>query len=113
MNQRIFLCSGAIAAMIAAGPLAGQTSVVVSKPDAKTADKSDAKAAPTKTKAGAPFAAPKTPWGDPDMQGTWTSDDTWGVPFERPKNFGTRATLTEDELNARAKTCLLYTSRCV
>ncbi len=27
----------------------------------------------------------KTPWGDPDLQGTWTSDDTWGVPFERPK----------------------------
>jgi hypothetical protein len=91
-------------AMMAAGPLAGQTSVVIAKPDnAKAADKSDAKA-PTKTKAEAPFAAPKTPWGDPDIQGTWTSDDTWGVPFERPKNFGTRATLTEDELKAREKT---------
>src|SRR5579872_4886664 len=48
-------------------------------------------------------AIPKTPWGDPDLQGTWTSDDTWGVPFERPKNFGTRAILTEDELKARQK----------
>ena len=45
----------------------------------------------------------KTPWGDPDLQGTWTSDDTWGVPFERPKQFGTRATLTEDEIKDRAK----------
>jgi hypothetical protein len=45
----------------------------------------------------------KTPWGDPNLQGTWTSDDTWGVPFERPKQFGTRATLTEDELKDRAK----------
>ena len=52
-----------------------------------------------------PYAAPKTPWGDPDLQGTWTSDDTWGVPFERPKNFGTRATLTEDELKDRAEEC--------
>jgi hypothetical protein len=107
MNQRIFLGMGAVPvaiAMMAAGPLAGQTSVVIAKPDnAKAADKSDAKA-PTKTKAEAPFAAPKTPWGDPDIQGTWTSDDTWGVPFERPKNFGTRATLTEDELKAREKT---------
>ena len=44
---------------------------------------------------------PRLPWGDPDLQGTWTSDDTWGVPFERPKTFGTRATLTEDELKDR------------
>ena len=21
-------------------------------------------------------AAPRTPWGDPDLQGTWSSDDT-------------------------------------
>ena len=107
MNQRIFLCMSALAATFAAttavGPLAAQSSVVVAKPDAKAGDKSDTKA-PTKTKADAPFPAPKTPWGDPDIQGTWTSDDTWGVPFERPKNFGTRATLTEDELAARAKT---------
>src|SRR4029077_18720604 len=48
-------------------------------------------------------AVPKTPWGDPDLQGPWTSDDTWGVPFERPANFGTRAFLTEDELKAREK----------
>ncbi len=48
-------------------------------------------------------AQPKTPWGDPDIQGTWTSDDTWGVPFERPVNFGTRAFLTEDELQKREK----------
>src|SRR6202050_5670134 len=106
MNRRIFLCMSALAATIAAttavGPLAAQSSVVVAKPDAKAADKSEAKA-PTKTKADTPFAAPKTPWGDPDIQGTWTSDDTWGVPFERPKNFGTRATLTEDELKARDK----------
>src|SRR5271170_3389981 len=85
MKQRIFLCSIGLAAMIAAVPAHGQTA-------AKSAVKSDA-----------PFAA-KTPWGDPDIQGTWTSDDTWGVPFERPKNFGTRATLTEDELKAREKT---------
>ena len=45
----------------------------------------------------------KTPWGDPDLQGTWTSDDTLGVPMERPVSFGTRQYLTEDELNAREK----------
>ncbi len=46
---------------------------------------------------------PKTPWGDPDLQGTWTSDDMLGVPMERPANFGTRQYLTEDELKDREK----------
>jgi hypothetical protein len=48
-------------------------------------------------------AAAKTPWGDPDLQGTWTSDDTWGVPMERPVSFGDRLYLTEDELKERQK----------
>jgi hypothetical protein len=47
--------------------------------------------------------AGKTPWGDPDLQGTWTSDDTWGVPMERPVKYGDRLYLTEDELTAREK----------
>ena len=83
MNQRTFLMAGCIAVTIALGSMAGQT-------PAKADNKVSANA--------------KTPWGDPDLQGTWTSDDTWGVPFERPKQFGTRATLTEDELKAREKT---------
>jgi hypothetical protein len=62
-----------------------------------------AQAGPSKANADKAWAAPKTPWGDPDIQGTWTSDDSWGVPFERPKQFGTRKTLTEDELKERQK----------
>jgi len=50
-----------------------------------------------------PWSAPKTSWGDPDLQGTWTSDDLRDVPFERPAQFGTRAFLNDDELAARAK----------
>jgi hypothetical protein len=52
----------------------------------------------TKTK-----PAPKTTWGDPDLQGTWTSDDLRDVPFERPAQFGTRRFLTDEELSERAK----------
>jgi len=54
--------------------------------------------------AAAKWTAPKTAWGDPDLQGVWTSDDTYGVPFERPEKFGTRRTLTEEEKAERAKT---------
>jgi hypothetical protein len=38
---------------------------------------------------------PKTPWGDPDLQGMWPGN--MGVPLQRPENLGTRATLTDEE----------------
>ena len=46
---------------------------------------------------------PKTSWGDPDLQGVWTSDDSIGVPFERPKRYGNRKLLNDDEYAERAK----------
>jgi hypothetical protein len=45
-------------------------------------------------------AAPRTPWGDPDLQGIWPSDHLVDVPFERPPSFGTRAELTDAEFVA-------------
>ena len=30
------------------------------------------------------FVAPRTPWGDPDLQGGWTNVNENGIPFERP-----------------------------
>ena len=27
------------------------------------------------------YKAPRTPWGDPDLQGVWSSDDMEGVPI--------------------------------
>jgi len=52
---------------------------------------------------GGKYVPPKTPWGEPDLQGTWTGDDLHDVPFERPAQYGTRATLTEDELKKRSE----------
>jgi len=49
----------------------------------------------------ASYQPPKTPWGDPDLQGIWPSTDMVGVPFERPKQFGTRLFLTDAEFKAR------------
>ena len=50
------------------------------------------------------WAQPKTPWGDPDIQGTWTSDDCIGTPLNRPANLGDRPYYTEQELGDREKT---------
>jgi hypothetical protein len=42
-------------------------------------------------------SAPRTPWGDPDLQGTWSSEAELSTPFERPAQFGTRQLLTDEE----------------
>jgi hypothetical protein len=47
------------------------------------------------------YKAPRTPWGDPDLQGVWPSTDMVGVPLQRPSNFGERNLLTDDEFRAR------------
>ncbi len=43
----------------------------------------------------------RTPWGDPDIQGLFTTDDELGVPFERPEQFGDRAMVSEEEFATR------------
>jgi hypothetical protein len=47
------------------------------------------------------WSAPKTAWGDPDISGTWSSDDLRGVPMQRPDEYGTRAQLTDEEFAKR------------
>jgi hypothetical protein len=46
------------------------------------------------------WAPPRTPWGDPDIQGTYTTNDELGIPFERPSRFAGRTAtdLTAQEL---------------
>jgi hypothetical protein len=39
---------------------------------------------------------PRTPWGDPDLQGVW--DYRTITPLERPQNFAGRETLTDEEV---------------
>jgi hypothetical protein len=45
--------------------------------------------------------APRTPWGAPDLQGTWTSEPEFGVPFERAADVGNRELLTDEEYARR------------
>jgi hypothetical protein len=34
-----------------------------------------------------PYVPPRTPWGDPDLQGNYTNKYEQGTPFERPAEF--------------------------
>src|SRR4030095_6213456 len=50
----------------------------------------------------APYTLAKTPWGDPDLQGVWSSDDAT-MPMSRPQNFGDRLYQNDEEFAARQK----------
>ena len=50
-----------------------------------------------------PYTAPRTPWGHPDLQGTWTTDDARSVPLQRAPEFGDRRLLTEQEYADRKR----------
>jgi hypothetical protein len=45
------------------------------------------------------YTAPRTPWGDPDLQGMWPGN--MGVPMQRPVEFGERSLLTDAEFARR------------
>jgi hypothetical protein len=48
-----------------------------------------------------PWTQPKTPWGDPDLQGLWPATDMINVPMQRPADYGTRSVLTKEEYAVR------------
>ena len=59
------------------------------------------KESPARGGTGAAYRPPRTPWGDPDLQGKWPSSQMAGVPLQRAESFGTRNVLTDEEFAAR------------
>jgi hypothetical protein len=74
------LTAAAILATCAVAPVAGQAAPGVTKAAASTA--------------AAGWRTPRTPWGDPDLQGNFTNLYEQGTPLERPDQFAGR-TLAE------------------
>jgi hypothetical protein len=50
---------------------------------------------------GQAWTHPRTPWGDPDLQGIWPSSAMIGVPLQRDPALGTRTVVTEQEFATR------------
>jgi hypothetical protein len=46
---------------------------------------------------------PRTPWGDPDLQGTWPISSLMSVPLQRPQKYGNRLYFTPAELAEQRK----------
>ncbi len=87
-------CAGVVAAalVVTTMPVAGQAPAPSQKTTTATATKAAAPKAADAAKAGA-----KTAWGEPDLQGVWTSDAALGIPRERPDKFGNRGNLSDEE----------------
>ena len=49
------------------------------------------------------WTQPKTPWGEPDLQGIWPLNHLIATPFQRPERFGERRFLTDEEFAAAQK----------
>jgi hypothetical protein len=60
-------------------------------------------AGPSPSSAEHAWTAPRTAWGDPDLQGMWPIDKLNGTPLQRPESFGDRALLNDDEYAERVK----------
>ena len=85
MTKRIRI--GLLMALAALGLAAGSTGVLAQSRSNGAASGS--------------YIVPRTPWGDPDLQGIWPSNQMQGTPLERPATFGPRNTLTDEEFAAR------------
>ena len=78
--------------------LAGSTLAVGAWLTAVPASAQQTKAVPAKAAAAKSWSAPKTAWGDPSLEGTWTNETI--TPFERPPALGTKAFYSVEEARA-------------
>ena len=47
------------------------------------------------------WSVPRLSWGDPNLEGTFTSRDMGGIPMSRPEQYGDREHLTAEEFQQR------------
>ncbi len=66
-------------------------------------ERSPAAATTPPARASAKWQHPRTPWGDPDLQGTWPISHLMTVPLQRPEKYGTRRQFTAEELEQQRK----------
>jgi hypothetical protein len=55
---------------------------------------------PSPTRTARTYSPPRTPWGDPDLQGVYTNSNEYATPLEQPKEFAGRRLedLTADDI---------------
>lgn len=57
------------------------------------------------------WTPPKTPWGEPDLQGIWPLNHLIATPFQRPTKYGDRRLMTDEEFAAAQKSAAARNKR--
>jgi hypothetical protein len=73
-------------------------------PTAEAQQRGGGAAPQTRATTSKPWTHPKTPWGEPDLRGTWPLNHLISTPFQRNEKYGDRRFLSEDEYAAAQKT---------
>jgi hypothetical protein len=77
-----------MSALRLAVPLAALGALVIAAPSTPAVAQTRAASPAAAAKQWAP---PRTPWGHPDLQGTYTNKDESGIPMEKPDNLSAKA----------------------
>ena len=80
-HRRAVMAAATLSALAVGGGAAGTGAVGAQSPSADAGD----------------FTAPRTPWGDPDLQGIWSTGYI-ETPMERPDEYGSREFLSDEEV---------------
>src|SRR5690606_35857761 len=84
------------------------TAILAQPPAAGTIELPESRRIPAEQQAAAyrdsSWTAPRTSWGHPSLEGTWSTDDMRGIPRDRPPELGTQEFLTEEQFLERART---------
>src|SRR5688572_18779695 len=84
-------------------PIGAATAALLTAPSLAHAQAAGSAEATAAVRTGRDWQPPMTPWGHPDLQGIWTTDDMRGIPQQRAAEFGTRQYLTDEEFAARGE----------
>lgn len=68
-------------------------------------------AQPSATPNKAPYVVPKTPWGEPDLQGMWPLNHLIATNLQRSPQYGTRRFLTDEEFAAAQRSAAQSSER--
>ena len=83
--------------------------LVLAQTQAQTQRGQQAPAASTAPKA--PYVVPKTPWGEPDLQGMWPLNHLIATNLQRNPQYGTRRFLTDEEFAAAQRSAAQSSER--
>jgi len=88
MQSRLFVPAAAVVVAVTMGAMTGSAQSPTPRVQSERA-----------VAASKSYTPPRTPWGDPDLQGSYTTTNENGVPLERPNQYPAQGTMSDEEFH--------------